>query len=501
MIQLGLETKIMNQELVHATIARLKQAKVVLPTFSQLQDPSSIPRSIIEMLKGVSPEQAHPLNLFRVHWHNDLKTGGLTDVPEHVVLPPALTGVDSPIVVLFGDTFPMISTHKVLPAYACLAPRLVTGQFDPGHHRAVWPSTGNYCRGGVAISRILGCHSVAVLPEGMSRERFTWLEEWVVDRDDIIRTPGTESNVKEIYDKCAELDADERNVIFNQFSKFGNYLGHYLVTGAALEKVFESIQGAAADLRLAAFVGATGSAGTLAAGDYLKDRFGSKIAAAEPVECPTLAYNGYGAHNIQGIGDKHVPYIHNVMNTDFIIGVSDKSSDALNVLFNTASGREFLTGRKGLEQEFTNKILNRMGLSSNANILAAIKLAKHQKLGPNDVLITIATDGGSMYQTEKQKTLEQDFGGRFDPLDAAEVFGQHIAGQGSDEVAELSLRDRERIFNLGYYTWVEQQGVALADFDKRRDQAFWRQLTELPPVWDRMIEDVNSSAGVFSVSP
>jgi cysteine synthase A len=501
MIQLGLETKILNQELVNATIARLKQAKVVLPTFSQLQDPSSIPHSIIEMLKGVSPDQAHPLNLFRVHWHNDLETGGLTGVPEHVILPSALTGVDSPIVVLFGDTFPMISAHKVLPAYACLAPRLVTGQFDPGYHRAVWPSTGNYCRGGVAISRILGCNSVAVLPEGMSRERFTWLEEWVVDRDDIIRTPGTESNVKEIYDKCAELDADERNVIFNQFSEFGNYLGHYLVTGAALEKVFETIQGATPDLRLAAFVGATGSAGTLAAGDYLKDRFGSKIAAAEPVECPTLACNGYGEHNIQGIGDKHVPYIHNVMNTDFIIGVSDKSSDALNVLFNTMSGRDYLTGRKGLDQEFTDKILNRMGLSSNANILAAIKLAKHQKLGPNDVLMTIATDGGSMYQTEKQKTLEQDFSGRFDQLDAAEVFGQHIAGQGSDEVAELSLRDRDRIFNLGYYTWVEQQGVALADFDKRRDQAFWRQLTELAPIWDRMIEDVNSAAGVFSASP
>jgi cysteine synthase A len=501
MIQLGLETKILNQELVNATIARLKQAKVVLPTFSQLQDPSSIPHSIIEMLKGVSPDQAQPLNLFRVHWHNDLETGGLTGVPEHVILPSALTGVDSPIVVLFGDTFPMISAHKVLPAYACLAPRLVTGQFDPGYHRAVWPSTGNYCRGGVAISRILGCNSVAVLPEGMSRERFTWLEEWVVDRDDIIRTPGTESNVKEIYDKCAELDADERNVIFNQFSEFGNYLGHYLVTGAALEKVFETIQGATPDLRLAAFVGATGSAGTLAAGDYLKDRFGSKIAAAEPVECPTLACNGYGEHNIQGIGDKHVPYIHNVMNTDFIIGVSDKSSDALNVLFNTISGRDYLTGRKGLDQEFTDKILNRMGLSSNANILAAIKLAKHQKLGPNDVLMTIATDGGSMYQTEKQKTLEQDFSGRFDQLDAAEVFGQHIAGQGSDEVAELSLRDRDRIFNLGYYTWVEQQGVALADFDKRRDQAFWRQLTELAPIWDRMIEDVNSAAGVFSASP
>jgi cysteine synthase len=498
MTQFGLETRILDQERIEATTKRLQQAKVVLPTFAQLQDPPTIPGSIIEMLKGVSPDQAHPLNLFRVHWYNDRETGGLTGVPDHMVIPAALTGVESPIIVLFGDTFPMIAAHKVLPAYACLAPRLVTGQFDPGYHRAVWPSTGNYCRGGVAISRILGCHSVAVLPEGMSRERFDWLEEWVVDCDGIIRTPGTESNVKEIYDKCAELAADERNVIFNQFAEFGNYLAHYLVTGTAVEKVFETAQDATPDLTLAAFVSATGSAGTIAAGDYLKQRFGSRIAAAEPVECPTLACNGYGEHNIQGIGDKHVPFIHNVMNTDFIIGVSDRSTDALNVLFNTASGREFLADRKGLGREFTHNTLNRLGLSSSANILAAIKLAKHQKLGPNDVLMTIATDGGSMYQTEKQKTLEQAFGGRFDSLDAAEVFGRHLAGQGSDEVIELSWRDRERIFNLGYYTWVEQQGVALADFDRRRDQAFWHQLTELAPAWDRMIAEINSAAGVYA---
>jgi cysteine synthase len=187
-----------------------------------------------------------------------------------------------------------------------MVPRLVTGAFDPAHHRAVWPSTGNYCRGGIAISRILGCRGVAVLPEGMSRERFAWLEQWTDKPDDIVRTQGTESNVKEIYDKCHELAADPQNVILNQFSEFANYLGHYLCTGAAIESVVEDVRRADPQASLRAFIAATGSAGTLAAGDYLKERHGSQIAAVEALECPTMLLNGYGEHNIQGIGDKHI---------------------------------------------------------------------------------------------------------------------------------------------------------------------------------------------------
>ena len=495
MTQLGLETRIQNRDLVAAVIQRLKENKVILPTFSRLQQPASIPRDIVDSLQGISPEEAHPLNLFRVHWHNDSTTGAFTEVPEHVVLPEALTGVPAPIVVMFGDTFPMISAHKVLPAYACLVPRLVTGQFNPERHRAVWPSTGNYCRGGVAISRILGCRGVAVLPEGMSRERFNWLEQWVADPADIIRTPGTESNVKEIYDQCAELAADDRNVIFNQFAEFGNYLAHYTVTGTAVEKVFTHLQTATPALALNAFVGTTGSAGTLAAGDFLKDRFGSGIAAAEPIECPTLQHNGYGEHNIQGIGDKHIPYIHNIMNTDFIIGVSDKNSDALNVLFNSDTGRAFLAERKLVDPDLADSVLGRFGLSSIANILAAIKLARYQGLSATDAVFTVATDSAAMYGTEKQKTLQEVYSGRFDELDAAETFGTFLAGLRADEVAELSLRDRERIFNLGYYTWVEQQGVALSDFDKRKDQSFWKDLRSLLPAWDKLIEDINKASG------
>ena len=135
-----------------------------------------------------------------------------------------------------------------------------------------------------------------MLPEGMSRERFAWLEDWVRDAANIVRTPGTESNLKEIYDKCAELAADAGNGIFNQFSEFGNHLVHYRCTGKALGAVFDSMAEPEPGLRLRAFISASGSAGTLGAGDYLKERYGCKIVAAEALECPTMLANGVRSH-------------------------------------------------------------------------------------------------------------------------------------------------------------------------------------------------------------
>ena len=228
---LGLEDHIVDRSIYDRTVERFREARVLLPTFAELADPTQIPESIRSALAGVKPDEAHPLNLFRVHWYNGADRTSLETVPGHVVLPSELTGVAARIVVAFGDRFPMIRAHKVLAAYGCLAPRIITGQFDPTTHRAIWPSTGNYCRGGVAISRLMGCRGVAVLPEGMSRERFAWLEDWVIDQDDIIATPGSESNVKEIYDKCAELSEDPTNIIFNQFSEIREPPGALPVLG------------------------------------------------------------------------------------------------------------------------------------------------------------------------------------------------------------------------------------------------------------------------------
>jgi cysteine synthase len=492
---LGLERHVVDRDVYGRTVGRFREAGILLPTFAQLAAPASIPARTRQPLAGVKPDEADPRNLFRVHWYNDGGRTGQAAVPVHVVLPGEITGVDARIAVAIGELFPMIRAHKVLAAYGCLAPRVITGQFDPTRDRAVWPSTGNYCRGGVAISRLMGCRGVAVLPEGMSRERFAWLEDWVGDPGDIIRTPGTESNVKEIYDKCAELSADPANVIFNQFAEFGNHLVHYLCTGGALGSVFESMAEAEPALRLRAFASASGSAGTLGAGDYLKERYGSKTVAVEALECPTMLANGFGEHNIQGIGDKHIPLIHNVMNTDLVAGVSDRATDQLSVLFAEREGIEYLRAQRRVGESVL-RSLPAFGLSSICNILAAVKTAKYLRLGPDDVVITVATDGAGMYGSERERIAARDFPDGFGRLDAAEVFGRWMLGASTDHLLETRLADRDRIFNLGYYTWVEQQGVSLPDFEARRDQRFWVGLRDLLPAWDAMIEDFNQRTGL-----
>ncbi|MEW6225384.1 MAG: pyridoxal-phosphate dependent enzyme [Chloroflexota bacterium] len=490
MRRLGLERDIVDEAVLDRAAGRCRSLGVVLPTFAELADPDRIAPDTLARLAAVDPDAADPLNLFRAHWFNDAARAGRAAVPEHLILPRELTGVDAPIVVALGDRFPMIRSHKVIAAYGCLAPRIVTGQFDPTAQRAVWPSTGNYCRGGVAISRIMGCRGVAVLPEGMSRERFEWLERWVADPADIIRTPGTESNVKEIYDACAVLDREPDTVIFNQFSEFGNHVAHYLLTGRALERVFEAVAATRPGLRAAAFVSATGSAGTIGAGDYLKERLGSRTVAVEALECPTLLANGFGEHNIQGIGDKHVPLIHNVMATDLVVGVSDRATDDLLVLFNTPEGRDYLVRRRGVPAA-TVAALGSLGVSSICNVLAAIKVARHQRLGPDDAILTVATDGAEMYRTEAERIVGRDFRGGFDAVAAGETFGAHLAGAATDHVLETTRADRDRIFNLGYFTWVEQQGVPIDEFEERRDPAFWTRTREIVGTWDELIGAFN----------
>ena len=304
------------------------------------------------------------------------------------------------------------------------------------------------------------------------------------DPGDIHRTPGSESNVKEIYDACRVLARDDRNLILNQFAEHGNYVVHRAVTGPALERIFAALNedgGKAAR----AFVCASGSAGTLAAGDHLKRALGTRTCVVEALECPTL-------HNIQGIGDKHVPLIHNVMGTDVVIGVSDRGSDALNVVFNTVAGRAYLSRHRHVDRAGL-AALGDLGLSSIANVLGAIKYAKYMGLGTDDVVLTVATDGAALYRSEIENAGATCFAGEFSEIEAAQAFGQHVLGAGIDHVRELTRFERERIFNLGYYTWVEQQGTSLAQFDGRRDREFWEGLMDLAPVWDSMIDDLNAA--------
>jgi cysteine synthase len=340
----------------------------------------------------------------------------------------------------------------------------------------------------------MGCRGVAVLPENMSRERFEWLDEWIADPDDVIRTTGSESNVKEIYDACDELEKDPGNFILNQFTEFANYVGHHEVTGRALEHLYLHHAALRPGLRLAAFVAASGSSGTLAAGERLKADHGAKIAAVEALECPTMLYNGFGEHNIQGIGDKHIPLIHNVTNTDVVIGVSDSACDELGMAFCTAEGLAYIASL-GVDGAVIDT-LRHFGLSSICNVVASIKTARELDLGPDDAIVTVATDGSEMYGSERESMAAGRYAGGFGPSEAAAAVASHLLGADTSHVEVLDEIGRNRIFNLAYYTWVEQRGIDFADFEVRRGQDFWRHVQTMAPTWDSMIDELNGRAGV-----
>ena len=464
-----------------------KERNVLIPTFDQLRDPSTAPEPIRRRLEKVSISELDPANLFRITWKNDVKSGLFGEV-NFLELPESLTGVPARIIGMVGKHFPT-GAHKVGAAFGCLVPRLVGGEFDPTRQKAVWPSTGNYCRGGAFDSALLGCAAVAILPEGMSRERFEWLKSIGAE---VIATPGTESNVKEIYDKCREIRNTRPDcVIFNQFEEFGNPAWHYHCTGSAVEEVFHKAGGKGA--RLAAYVSSTGSAGTIGAGDYLLKKFPAvRLAAAEALQCPTLLRNGFGEHRIEGIGDKHIPWVHNVRNTDMVAAVDDEDCMRLLRLFNEPEGRKRLAS-EGVPAGTIDR-LSLMGISSLGNMLASVKLAKYYELGPKDVVFTIFTDSVEMYRSrlaELEKERE-----RYAPLDAAVDLERRLRGAGTDNLKELGYHDRKALHNLKYFTWVEQQGKSSEELRALWDPEFWDRTYAQIEGWNRQIAAFNRKTGL-----
>ena len=471
-------------------VQRARERKILIPTFKQQRDPGHVPLGIVRQLSKIGLWDLDPLNLFRIGWHNEPKAqgGGFGGV-NYLELPPSVTGVPCRIVGLAGKWFPT-GAHKVGAAFACLVPRLVTGQFDPTSMKAVWPSTGNYCRGGAYDSALLGCESIAILPEGMSRERFEWLEGVA---GEIIKTAGSESNVKEIFDKCWELrKSGQKLMIFNQFEEFGNYLWHYNVTGAAMAEVLEKVLRPRDNYR--GLISATGSGGTIAAGDYLKELYpSSKIAAVEALQCPTLLYNGFGDHRIEGIGDKHVPWVHNVKNTDMVIALDDEAPVSVMRLFNSPAGRALLA-KQGVPAELIER-LDWLGISCIGNLLSAIKFAKYYELGENDVVMTVFTDSLEMYGS-RLKEYDAKLGPVDDAL-ASGIYHRYLMGQAIDHVKELSYYDRKRIHNLKYYTWVEQQGKTYAEIQAQWYQPdYWTQILPLAETIDHLIDEFNERTGL-----
>jgi len=475
----------LNESTLDSAAVVAKDRGIRIPTFAMMRDPSLIPPEVKDSLKDVGLWDLHPLNLYRISWHNEpTADGGGFGGVNYVEWPSSLTGVSARIVSLVGKWFPT-GAHKVGAAFGCLVPRLVTGQFDPATQKAVWPSTGNYCRGGAFDSNLLGCESIAILPEGMSRERFTWLEKVA---GEIIKTPGSESNVKEIFDKCNELRASgEDLIIFNQFDEFGNYLWHHTVTGPAIAEVIESIAGEGDRLR--GYAVTTGSAGTIAAGDYLKQHYpGTVIAAGEASQCPTILYNGFGEHRIEGIGDKHIPWVHNVKNTDMAIGLDDEAAMSLTRLFNEPAGLEYLAAA-GVD-DATLGYLPLLGISGSANLLSAIKVAKHYEMTSRDIVVTIATDSMEMYGSRLAELTEDR--GSFDATDAAVAHHRYVLGTGLEHVHELGYYDRKRIHNLKYYTWVEQQGKTYEEIQAQwYDDDYWTSIQAMADPIDELIVAFN----------
>ncbi|HEX7502602.1 MAG TPA: pyridoxal-phosphate dependent enzyme [Acidobacteriota bacterium] len=472
-------------------VAHFRSRGIILPTFAEQRDPQRIPGKIKDKLRAIGLWDLHPLNLFRITWKNEPREkGGLFDGVNYLELPAALTGVKARIVLLIGKWFPT-GAHKVGAAYGCLVPRLVSGQFDPTYHKAVWPSTGNYCRGGAFDSYLMGCTAVAILPEGMSRERFAWLKEIGAE---VIATPGSESNVKEIYDKCWEIRATRPDcVIFNQFDEFGNPCWHYYNTGAAVEDVFRELAGPGS--ALAAYVSSTGSAGTIAAGDFLRGRFPMlKVVAAEAQQCPTLLQNGFGAHRIEGIGDKHVPWVHNVRNTDAVAAIDDEDCMRLFRLFNEPAGRERLAAL-GMDPGQVGQ-LRLLGISGIANVLAAIKTARHFEMDGDDVIVAPATDSSALYASRLEELTAVR--GAYSSVQAACDLERCLWGQNEDHFKELTYGDRKAVHNLKYFTWVEQQGKEIADLNRLwQDRQLWPRIFGQVERWDEMIRDFNERTGLL----
>jgi cysteine synthase A len=480
------------EQVLENTVRRCRERDIIIPTYEQMRDPDKIPQGIKDELKDIGLWDLHSRNLFRITWKNEpVKHGGGFSGVNYLEIPSELSGVKARIIILLGKFFPT-GSHKVGATFGPLVEKLVRGEFDPTTQKALWPSTGNYCRGGAYNSWLLGCPAVAVLPEGMSKERFEWLEKVGAE---IHATPGSESNVKEVYDKTHELknERPDEIVVLNQFDEMGNPIWHYAVTGPALEEVFN--QEKKERNRFSGIFLTQGSAGTLGCTDYLREKFPLvRVCAGEAQQCPTLLLNGFGVHRIEGIGDKHVPWVHNLKNMDMVASIDDDHCIRLIRLFNETAGKKYLA-KMGVEKSLIDR-LDLFGISSVANLLGAIKMAKYYEMNENDMVFTIATDSMELYQSRLKELHDEH--GVYSELDAARDFEACLTAQTFDWLLELSYWDRKRMHNLKYFTWIEQQGKTVEELDAQwYDDEYWKVQFGSYREWDSRIKEFNERTGLL----
>ncbi|HHY76714.1 MAG TPA: pyridoxal-phosphate dependent enzyme [Firmicutes bacterium] len=434
------------------------------PTYEEMLHPGSVdPEIRARAAEALENDPLDAINLYNISWRDR------HDQIRYFVVPKELTGVDANIVALYAVDFPT-GSHKVGPTYSVTMEAQLNGEIRPGVHTLVFPSTGNYGIGGAWAGRRMGYDTVVVLPELMSQERFQLVESYGAR---YIKTPGCESSVKEIYDKCKELSRVPNTVVLNQFEAMANYRFHYYCTGNTVVELMEELKAQGTGKGYcSAFVSAMGSAGTIAAGDRVKQVFhGTKIVGLEPIQCPTLYANGYGDHDIQGIGDKHVTWIHNVRNMDALMCIDDMECKLGLQLLTDPAGVDFLVGGLGVRPEDAQKLSGIIGISGVCNLLGAIKTAKFYDMGPDDVVVTVFTDGIDRY-----RSVVADLAKRFGRLDAPEARKRHygiFVKAGLDYIQEGTALNRARWHNLKYFTWVEQHGKSVEALNAQKSPSWW----------------------------
>ena len=426
------------------------------PSYDEMLDPGLIDTSVrAKALAALHENEVDPINLFNITWKD------AANEVRKVVLPQALTGIDANIVVMLGNQFPS-GSHKVGPAYSTLIEGLVDGEIDPAVHTILGPSTGNFGIGTAYISKLLGFRAIVIMPDNMSKERYERIRKY---GGELELTPGSESDVILTLEKTHEMMRDPRNKALAQFELFPNYRFHRHVTGGSAIEAVKSVGNG----RIAGFASAPGSAGTIAAADQIKVAFPeAKVAALEPYECSTLANGGRGQHRIEGIGNKMCTLIHNVLNTDFVILIKDEETVQGVKIFR--DGVDSLV-RMGVEREFALGLRDLFGPSGICNVLGAIKLAKHLRLGPGDNVVTVATDGFDRYQT-----VLDDLNGRYLELAPAVLdrwTSDIFPGAADDHVFDFRKPAlKEQLFKQKENDWLKF-GYTKQFLDSMRSQDFW----------------------------
>ena len=430
------------------------------PTYAEMRNPLLLPSALRTAAKdALNSDALNAVNLFNINWKN---TG---DQVEALVLPKELTGVQANIVVLSGRNFPS-GSMKVGPAYVTLAEHEALDGLRPGDKAVIGPSTGNFGIGTAYISRLKGYRAIVVMPDNMSRERYERIRKYEGDLD---LTPGTESDVILTLERTHSeyVSKPDEYVVLAQFELLPNYRFHRHVTGDAVVQSVRDIGNG----RVAAFVSAPGSAGTLAAGDYVKSIWrDARTVALEPRECSTLYDGGQGQHRIEGIGDKMVTLIHNVFNTDLLMLIHD--DDTVRGMEVMQSATQVLVDRLGVPSDVACELYGKFGPSCICNIVGAIKTAKYLGLGPEDNVVTIATDSYDRYPSVSQALYDR-IGGKPDD-DQLEMWAKSVfLGASLGEIIDLNAPGQQaRLQQMKEDLWT-RFGYDASYVRRMAGQDFW----------------------------